>query len=269
MLNENVSNINFFIWIMLFIIELFPNKQTIFYTMNYSLFSTFIVVVYKTISDIVNYSSNHKNTSFEETAFWLFIINNFFIRTNFQTIVLFIKNILCDCKINNLQSNTIIINITNEYLELIKNNFIPIEANNYKLIDFGCGDCSTLQQLKWSKKIGVDLDHSCILKSKQLIKNKNIKNINLIEANILNLDFPNEFILYMYEPLWLCSSNKIYIDLFKYLKQENKKGFIIYISGLWKKHLLDEDFHNNNINILSKLKVGSIFINRNVYLLYI
>ena len=187
-------------------------------------------------------------------------------KCNIYCLWLYIRNLCCKCKIVNQESDPIIIKYANYFIDLIYN-LQKFNINNYMLYDFGCGDCSTLSQLRFENKTGIDNDRECIKLSEEYIHKNNIKNIELLHNDILNVDIQNKFVIYMYEPLWLLNSNEIYINLFKKLKREYKSGYIIYVSGLFTKHLDDFIFDIYNIKIIEKTTIGSILINRNIYLL--
>ena len=137
--------------------------------------------------------------------------------------------------------------------------------NSYELVDFGCGDGTTLKKLKICKrKIGIEIDKS--IYNLAVNNCKNYANIKLINDDICNYHFKKNTILFMYEPLWLCKDYlTIYYKLFENIFKCKKHIYIIYLTGL-KKQLQEEDFQKYNFKLKNKHKYGSILLNRYIYI---
>lgn len=134
------------------------------------------------------------------------------------------------------------------------------------LIDFGCGDCNTLSQLNFNYKIGIEYDKNIYQNALNEIKYRNYRIDEIVNSDIVNYNFKNDFILYMYEPLWNKNdNNSIYIKLFDKLKNINSNIDIIYITGILSKKLDNNFFKRYNFNVIEKRNVDSIFLNRIVY----
>lgn len=223
-----------------------------FYKVN-----TFILIISLSISHLIT----------------LLIINN--LHNNFNNLILLIY--FCFFK-GNIQSSLNIIKLKNTALEsqqptpshlikeinyIIKNN---ISKKIKKLIDFGCGECNTLSKIKFKyKKIGVEYDKDIYLNAIKEI-NKNNYNINqILNCNILDYNFNDNCIIYIYEPLWNTNNNDVYIKLFQKLSCLNHNIDIIYVTGLLVKKLDDDFFINWNFKIIDKYKLGSLFLNRTLY----
>lgn len=240
-------------------------KQLLFTeSLDYSIFAICSIsifnILYTTRGDEISY--------FNQLLYWGMIFYYTFLKGNIYSGVIYIRNLFCKCKIINQESNSTIINYVNSYIErIVCANELDIQ--NYILYDFGCGDCVTLSKLTFENKIGVDIDRESIKFAEDYIKHNDIENIELVCNDILNIEFHNKFIIYMYEPLWLCNSNETYIRLFQKIKEEEKHGYIIYVTGLLTKHLDDFLFEHYKITILDKKTFGSVVLNRNIYLLRI
>lgn len=138
--------------------------------------------------------------------------------------------------------------------------------NFKKLIDFGCGECHTLNQINFKyKKIGVEYNNQ-IYKNAIRISSKNNYNIyKIINCNILDYKFTDNSVIYMYEPLWDVENNDVYIKLFQILDSFNYNIDIIYVTGLFVKKLDHHFFNKYNFEIIDKKNIGSLFLNRDIY----
>ena len=181
------------------------------------------------------------------------------LRGNIEPTITIIKNILVNKEIIHQGTPQYFIN----YLNKNVNNIIP-NCNNYVLVDFGCGDGSTLQKLNFcNTKIGIEINKSIY---NLAIKNNKNNNIYFINDDICNYNFNKDTILYMYEPLWLCKDYLfIYNKLFKNILRSNNNIYIIYLTGT-KQKLYKKNFENFNFKLLHKHTYGSIIINRTVYI---
>lgn len=137
--------------------------------------------------------------------------------------------------------------------------------NSYVLVDFGCGDGTTLQKLNICKrKIGIEIDKS--IYNLAINNSKYYTNIEFINDDICNYHFDKNTILFMYEPLWLCKDYlPIYNKLFENILTCKKHIYIIYITGLTKQ-LPEKYFQNYKFKLKFKHKYGSILLNRCVYI---
>lgn len=187
-------------------------------------------------------------------------VNELIFKGTKESILIVVKNILFYRKeFAKQETPSYFINYINKNLNSIIN-----YNKNYVLVDFGCGDGSTLRKLKiCKKKIGIEIDKT--IYNLALSKNKN-NNIKFINDDICNYNFNKNTILYMYEPLWLCKDNlSIYNKLFKKINKSNKHIYIIYLTG-FTKQLQEKHFQNYNFKLLHKYKHGSILLNRYIYI---
>ena len=146
---------------------------------------------------------------------------------------------------------------------LIKN---KVNKNFKFFIDFGSGNCYTLNKIKFKhKKIGIEYDKNIYNNAKKIIKKNNYNIYKNINCNILNYKFDNNSIIYMYEPLWNVKNNDINIQLFKKLNSLKLKFDIIYITGIESKKLNKKFFTKYNFTVYEYYKIGSIFCNREIY----
>ena len=182
----------------------------------------------------------------------LFIIYILFARGNMLSLYIFIKNrlfYLHQYAKQELPSNLV------HYINYNFNTFCEIN-DSFILVDFGCGDGSTLDKLNICKnKIGIEIDPNIFNLALQ-----NTKNIIILNDDILNYSFCHNCILYMYEPLWICEDYLyVYTKLFESLYHSNYKIYIIYVSGIEK--LLDDQFFCYfDFKILHKKNIGSVNI---------
>lgn len=190
-----------------------------------------------------------------------FIINEVFLKGNTQSAYFGVKNLL-------LHKNEYAKQETPTYfIRYINDNFNKIVKydDSFILVDFGCGDGSTLKMLTISKKkIGIEIDESICKMALHKCKDTSIRIIN---DDILNYGFKSNTILYMYEPLWLCKDYKeIYEKLLHKISKSRKKVYIIYLTGLNEK-INNFTFKKFGYNLIHKHKHGSILLNRslNVY----
>lgn len=133
------------------------------------------------------------------------------------------------------------------------------------IIDFGCGDCDTLNKIDFNyKKIGIEYSKEIYEHAIHKIKENKYKIDEIRNTNILDYNFDTSFLLYMYEPLWDSENIDVYERLFYKISKLNYEIDIIYLSGLTKK--INEDFFNKyNFYVINKIKIGSIFLNRTIY----
>lgn len=152
-----------------------------------------------------------------------------------------------------------LINEVNNMISL----YTPINIKT--LIDFGCGDCTTLHKINFKyKKVGVEYNKYIYENALNNIKKNNYKIDQIININILDYDFTNNFLLYMYEPLWDCDNIDVYKKLFAKISKLNYDIDIIYLTGIDNK-LNESFFKKYNFNVINKVKIGSILLNRYLY----
>ena len=188
------------------------------------------------------------------------ILNELILKGNIEPIFYSIKNY-------SLNKNMFVKQETpTHFIQFINNNLKKLVKydNSFTLVDFGCGDGTTLQMLTICKnKIGIEIDKSIYNLALQNCKKCNIKFIN---DDILNYKFATNTILYMYEPLWLCKDYlSIYEKLFKTISNNKNKVYILYLTGL-EKQLNQSNFEKFNLKLLYKYKNGSILLNRTLYI---
>ena len=119
-------------------------------------------------------------------------------------------------------------------LDIIKN----LPKNNYKLVDFGCGEGDMLNNIYNEKTyikdiVGIELDnkiaHNTINRF-QSYNNITVHNMDMIHYNFES----NPTILYMYEPLFRMKCTDaipIYNSVFMNLSKNKNTCYIIYVSG--------------------------------------
>lgn len=188
------------------------------------------------------------------------ILEELVLRGNKESFITYVKNIIFYKKEYAKQETP------SYFIKYINKNFKNIVNydDSYTLIDFGCGDGSTLQKLKiCQKKVGIEID-PLIYKS-AINKNKHT-DILFINDNILNYSFDFNSIIFMYEPLWLSKNYlSIYNELFRTIANSNQCIYIIYITGLLQK--IPEDlFYKFNFKLIHKHLFGSILLKRNLYI---
>lgn len=153
--------------------------------------------------------------------------------------------------------------IINEINHMIKKH---TPKNFKKLIDFGCGECHTLSKINFKyKKIGVEYNNEIYKNAIKISKKNNYNIYKIINCHILDYKFTDNSVIYMYEPLWDVENNDVYIKLFQILDSLNYNIDIIYVTGLFVKKLDQRFFNKYNFEILEKKKLGSLFLNRNIY----
>ena len=147
---------------------------------------------------------------------------------------------------------------------------LNLDSKSHTLVDFGCGDCSTLNSLDWGgEKIGIEYDKAIYDNAVQVIKRKNYKIDKIIHLDILDYSFDHDCIIFMYEPLWNCNNSITYPALFEKLKTKPYSYIIIYVTGVHSKELNAEFFHSYGGKILSKSVFGSIVLNRTIFVVSI
>jgi len=191
----------------------------------------------------------------------LIFIDILFLKDNKNSIVMSIKNYLFNNKqIAKQETPYSIIHYLNKNL----NKIININ-NRFLLIDFGCGDGTSLKMFNFcNNKIGIEIDTYTYKLALQNCKYHN--NIKLINGDILNYNFNTDTILYMYEPLWLCKDYlPIYEKLFENIYSSKHKIYIIYLTGVTKQ--LDELFFMKyKLKLIHKQIHGAILVNRYLYI---
>ena len=189
------------------------------------------------------------------------LLNELIFKGNIQSSLIFVKNFMVHRnKLVKQETPSYFIKYLNKNLKRIIN-----YDDSYVLVDFGCGDGTTLKKLNICKrKIGIEIDKS--IYNIAVNNCKNYANIKFINNDICNYHFKKNTILIMYEPLWLCKNYlKIYTKFFKNILKCKKHIYIIYLTGL-KKQLQEEDFQKYNFKLRHKHKHGSILLNRYVYI---
>jgi hypothetical protein len=189
------------------------------------------------------------------------VLNELIMKGNKQSSLIVVKNFcLYRNEIAKQETPSYFIKYLNKNLKRIIN-----YDNSYVLVDFGCGDGTTLQKLNICKrKIGIEINKS--IYNLAVNNSKYYANIELINADICNYHFNKNTILFMYEPLWLCKDYlKIYNKLFENILKCKKHIYIIYLTGLTKQ-LQEENFQKYNFKLKHKHKHGSILLNRCVYI---
>jgi len=135
-----------------------------------------------------------------------------------------------------------------------------------KIIDFGCGDCNTLNNIDFNyEKIGIDYNKDIYENAIYQIKKNNYQIDEIININILEYNFNTNFLLYMYEPLWEVEDTGVYKTLFLKLSKLDYDIDIIYLTGLTSKKLDKYFFNKYNFHVIKKIDIGSIFLNRSLY----
>jgi len=251
-------------------VEIHSEKTIFFQTSIYNYIAFFLlsnIFLYNqySINDII---INNVITNINVIIYFTGLCYFCFIKGNIDSFKSMLCNIIKKQNVEIQQSSNNLINITNLLIEYIN----KIKTNNYEydLIDFGCGDCKTLIKLNSNNKVGIDYNTDIIQYAEDNLVRKRIQNISLHCCNIIDYNFDCESIIYMYEPLWLCSTGDLYYDLFEKIIQTKKEHFIVYISGLFVKHIdLSIIREYKNIKIIREYMVGSLLLNRNVYLLKI
>lgn len=188
------------------------------------------------------------------------MVNELILKGNIESILIFAKNILLYRKQHAKQETPFyFINYLNKNLISIINN-----DKSYVLVDFGCGDGTTLRKLKICKrKIGIEIDKSI---SRLALSNKKNSNIEFINDDICNYNFNKNTILFMYEPLWLYKDYlPIYNKLFKNISNSKHQIYIIYLTSLMKQ-LQEQNFENFKFKLLHKHNHGSILLKRYIYI---
>ena len=236
----------------------------------------FIIILYLIICDLYFYNNllvlgggivfsqlfyrkvriNYNTLKIINTILLLYI---FFLKGNIFSIIQRVK--LYNTKLQSQQSTPPhIINKINSILQK------RVSRKLKSLIDFGCGNCNTLSQLKFHYKIGIEYDKNIYQNALSEIKYRKYRIDEVINCDIVDYDFENDCIIYMYEPLWnLSDNNSTYMKLFDKLKNTNSDIEIIYITGLLSKALDNNFFRKYNFDIIYKTKIGSIFINRTLF----
>jgi len=189
------------------------------------------------------------------------LLNLLIIKGNTESSLIGVKNfILYRNEVAKQETPSYFIKYLNKNLNRIIN-----YDNSYELIDFGCGDGTTLKKLNiCERKIGIEIDKS--IYNLAVNNCKYYANIEIINDDICNYHFKNNSIMFMYEPLWLCKDYlTIYYKLFENILKCKKHIYIIYLTGL-KKQLQEDDFLKYNFNLKHKHKYGSILLNRCVYI---
>ena len=122
--------------------------------------------------------------------------------------------------------------IAKELLNYIPNNF------QGKLLDVPVGTAvftiDKYQKLKNAKITCLDYSEDMLNQAKTRIKNKNIKNINLIQGDVSNLPFPNEsfdIILSMNGFHAFPDKNKAFTEISRVLKKKGKLIACFYIKN--------------------------------------
>ena len=189
------------------------------------------------------------------------LLNELIIKGNTESALIGVKNsILYRNEYAKQETPSYFIKYLNKNLKSIIN-----YDNSYVLVDFGCGDGTTLQKLNICKrKIGIEIDKS--IYNLAVSNCKYYANIELINDDICNYHFNKNTILFMYEPLWLCKDYlTIYNKLFENILKCKKHIYIIYLTGLTKQ-LQEDYFQKYNFKLKHKCKRGSILLNRRVYI---
>jgi len=192
--------------------------------------------------------------------FFVILINELIIKGNIDSIVKYVKNFILDSdKLVKQETPTYFINYINYNFRKIIN-----YDDSYLLLDFGSGDGTSLQKLKiCEKKIGIEIDKSIY---NLAVKNNKYTNIEFINDDISNYKFNENTIIFMYEPLWLCTDYiSTYNKLFENIVNSNNHIYIIYVTGLTKQ-LEEKHFDKFNFKLKHKHKYGSILLYRYVYI---
>lgn len=183
----------------------------------------------------------------------MFIIYLLFMQGTIETTYSGVKGLLNSRLYERIPLTSHLLNEINYILNVF------VKDKSKKLIDFGCGDCKTLNKFKFKYKIGIDYDKNCYDDAC-----KNGHGINeLYNIDILDYEFKDNCVIYMYEPLWQNPECDVYEKLFFKLSKLDIDIEIIYVSGI-KRLLSSNFFEKYGFKIKYEKKYGSVFRNRSI-----
>ena len=122
---------------------------------------------------------------------------------------------------------------------------IPAEEGPFTFIDFGCAEGNVLAEVYRQKHahinsyVGVELEKQLTdIAQKRFAKNDMVQIYNMDMKEYTYADTPT--ILFIYEPLWELETplaQTIYLDILSNIPTTNPSFYIIYVSGVLKKHM--------------------------------
>jgi hypothetical protein len=197
--------------------------------------------------------------------FIIFIINIIII--NQESILHYLNTFNNNFNKEGLSVPPIIINKVMNFIKNIKN------INEYIFIDFGCGSGKMIDKVYPIVNKVEGIEYNIIEANNTADRFKTISNIKIYPINMIDYKFKQtKTILYLYEPLWLMDKEQaldIYSTIFKNLKENKEKTYVIYCSATKSKFLYIDFFKKYNLKIIKLIKIsrGIPFIYNNLYFL--
>ena len=150
-------------------------------------------------------------------------------RYNIESSVVFLKNFCYETQVDHQPTPSHIIDYCNGIIDSLS---VKV------LVDFGCGDGSTLKRLHGRHRIGIEYNTAIFNQAQSNTAGHSC--IELHNCNILDYTIPNNCVLYMYEPLWNVSHDTamiVYDTLLKNINNTNTTCTVLYVTGVHTKHL--------------------------------
>jgi SAM-dependent methyltransferase len=162
---------------------------------------------------------------------------------------------------NNIPTNSAVLKALHNYIKTIP------DYRAFKFVDIGCGEGKALLYFAdlFDAAEGVELDSRIYLKARNNLAH--FPHISAVNKDFTTYKFSDQkTIIYMYEPLFtapkstaIASYNKMFTNA---LSQISGNIYVIYISGVFSKHIADLERHG--LDMIFAKNMGSILFGRNI-----